>query len=56
MKSKRKGSRSDIRISANQMRVEDGGNLFAGLMPLLTKIVIPLAKKSIFPLVSGSES
>lgn len=55
-KSRRNGTGTDLRISAAQMRKQDGGSLFSALMPILTKTIMPLAQKAIGPLASGALS
>ena len=58
-KSRRNGTGTDLRISAAQMRKQDGGSLFSALLPMMSKVgtmALPWLSKAAAPLPTGALS
>ena len=58
-KSRRNGTGTDLRISAAQMRKQDGGSLFSAILPMMSKVgamALPWLSKAAAPLATGALS
>ena len=58
-KSRRNGTGTDLRISAVQMRKQDGGSLFSAILPMMSKVgamALPWLSKAAAPLATGALS